>query len=60
MPAKNCAQYRAAGAAAGRGEEWGKEMTKKTPPAMRKRCAGGKSTKKSNTKVRAKPRRWGK
>ena len=53
MPAKSCKQYRKAGAAAGRGEPWGKEMTKKTSPEMRKRCAGGKSTK----KVRAKPRK---
>jgi len=38
MPAKNCDQYRAAAAAAGRGEAWGKEMVKETPVEMRKRC----------------------
>jgi len=56
MPAKNCEQYRAAGAAAGRGEQWGKEMVQKTDPAMRKRCAGGKSSKPA-PKPRAKTRR---
>lgn len=39
MPAKTCKQYRKAGAAAGRGKAWGKEMVKKTPKAMRKRCS---------------------
>jgi len=41
MPASTCKQYRKAGAAAGRGEPWGKEMVKKTSPEMRARCAKG-------------------
>ena len=37
MPAVSGKQYRKAGAAAGRGEKWGKEMVKKTPAAKRRR-----------------------
>lgn len=36
MPAKSGKQYRKAGAAAARGEAWGKEMVKATPPAKRR------------------------
>ena len=39
MPARTPKQYRYAGAAAGRGEAWGKRMVKHTPPAKRKRWA---------------------
>lgn len=41
MPAKSKAQYRKAGAAAGRGEAWGKEMVRKTPAAKRRRWTRG-------------------
>ena len=41
MPARTGKQYRKAGAAAGRGEAWGKKMVKHTPPAKRKRWTKG-------------------
>lgn len=44
MPAKSAKQYRKAGAAAGRGEAWGKEMVKATPARKRRVWTkGGKS-----------------
>ena len=52
MPAKTGKQYRKAGAAAGRGEKWGKEMVKKTPPAKRKRWAKKKAKKKHKRESR--------
>jgi hypothetical protein len=41
MPAKTARQYRKAGAAAGRGEAWGKAMVKHTPAAKRRRWTKG-------------------
>ena len=41
MPAKTAKQYRKAGAAAGRGEKWGKEMVRATPAAKRRRWTKG-------------------
>ena len=55
MPAKNCAQLRAAYAADGRGEAWGKEMIEKTPEAMKERCG----REKRNKKRRFSPQRRG-
>ena len=49
MPAKYGKQYRKAGAAAVRGEKWGKEMVKKTPPTKRKRWAKKQKKKKWST-----------
>ena len=36
MPAHSAKQYHKAGAAAARGEAWGKEMVKATPPTKRR------------------------
>jgi len=41
VPAKSGKQYRKAGAAAGRGEAWGKEIVKETPPAKRRLWSKG-------------------
>lgn len=55
MPAKNCAQLRAAYAAAGREESWGKEMVSETPKTMRERCG----RQKRNRKRRLSPKKRG-
>jgi len=41
VPAKTGKQYRFAGAEAGRGKKWGKEMVRKTPAAKRRRWTKG-------------------
>jgi len=55
MPAKNCAQLRAAYAAQAKNEAWGAEMIEKTSEAMKERCG----REKRNKKRRFSPQRRG-